>query len=151
MDHSTSNRSRLLPKKTNVERPTSNFQLRNEERALHFEVGRRTLDVRFLSLMNILLIQLKRIGDLILTTPAIAALREKFPEATLSLVVATLMRLIRYRDSSQPGVRASIVRNVQRPTLNVQRPKRERAHARPSGAERWTLDVGRWTFVFFPS
>ncbi len=39
-------------------------------------------------LMNILLIQLKRIGDLILTTPAIAALREKFPEATLSLVVS---------------------------------------------------------------
>jgi predicted lipopolysaccharide heptosyltransferase III len=38
--------------------------------------------------VNILLIQLKRIGDLILTTPAIAALREKFPEATLSLVVA---------------------------------------------------------------
>ena len=38
--------------------------------------------------MNILLLQLKRIGDLILTTPAIAALREKFPEATLSLVVA---------------------------------------------------------------
>ncbi|PYJ07540.1 MAG: hypothetical protein DMF06_15380 [Verrucomicrobia bacterium] len=38
--------------------------------------------------MNILLLQLKRIGDLILTTPAIAALRKKFPEATLSLVVA---------------------------------------------------------------
>ena len=38
--------------------------------------------------MNILLIQLKRIGDLILTTPAIAALRDKFPEATLSLVVS---------------------------------------------------------------
>jgi predicted lipopolysaccharide heptosyltransferase III len=38
--------------------------------------------------VNILLIQLKRIGDLILTTPAIAALREKFPEATLSLVVS---------------------------------------------------------------
>ena len=38
--------------------------------------------------MNILLIQLKRIGDLILTTPAIAALRERFPEATLSLVVS---------------------------------------------------------------
>jgi predicted lipopolysaccharide heptosyltransferase III len=38
--------------------------------------------------MNILLIQLKRIGDLILTTPAIAALREKFPDATLSLVVS---------------------------------------------------------------
>jgi predicted lipopolysaccharide heptosyltransferase III len=38
--------------------------------------------------MNILLIQLKRIGDLILTTPSIAALREKFPQATLSLVVS---------------------------------------------------------------
>jgi predicted lipopolysaccharide heptosyltransferase III len=38
--------------------------------------------------VNILLIQLKRIGDLILTTPAIAALREKFPKATLSLVVS---------------------------------------------------------------
>lgn len=38
--------------------------------------------------MNILLLQLKRIGDLILTTPAIAALRERFPEANLSLVVS---------------------------------------------------------------
>jgi predicted lipopolysaccharide heptosyltransferase III len=38
--------------------------------------------------MNILLIQLKRIGDLVLTTPAIAALRKEFPEATLSLVVS---------------------------------------------------------------
>jgi predicted lipopolysaccharide heptosyltransferase III len=38
--------------------------------------------------MNILLIQLKRIGDLILTTPAIAALRDKFPDARLSLVVS---------------------------------------------------------------
>ena len=38
--------------------------------------------------MNILLIQLKRIGDLILTTPAIAALREKFPDARISLVVS---------------------------------------------------------------
>jgi predicted lipopolysaccharide heptosyltransferase III len=46
------------------------------------------LDVRFPSLVNILLLQLKRIGDLILTTPAIAALRENFPEATLSLVVS---------------------------------------------------------------
>ena len=52
------------------------------------DVGRWTLDVRFLPLVNILLIQLKRIGDLILTTPSIAALREKFPEATLSLVVS---------------------------------------------------------------
>jgi predicted lipopolysaccharide heptosyltransferase III len=38
--------------------------------------------------MNILLIQLKRIGDLILTTPAIAAVRERFPEAHISLVVS---------------------------------------------------------------
>ncbi|HYJ05767.1 MAG TPA: putative lipopolysaccharide heptosyltransferase III [Chthoniobacterales bacterium] len=38
--------------------------------------------------MNILLLQLKRIGDLILTTPSIAALREKFPGAHLSLVVS---------------------------------------------------------------
>ena len=39
--------------------------------------------------MNILLIQLKRIGDLVLTTPAIAAVREKFPRADLSLVVSS--------------------------------------------------------------
>lgn len=38
--------------------------------------------------MNILLLQLKRIGDLILTTPAIAAVREKFPQAKVSLVVS---------------------------------------------------------------
>lgn len=38
--------------------------------------------------MKILLIQLKRIGDLILTTPAIAAVREKFPGAEISLVVS---------------------------------------------------------------
>jgi len=38
--------------------------------------------------MNILLLQLKRIGDLILTTPSIGALRDRFPEATLSLVVS---------------------------------------------------------------
>ena len=38
--------------------------------------------------MNILLIQLKRIGDLILTTPAIAAVREKFPDAEITLVIS---------------------------------------------------------------
>lgn len=38
--------------------------------------------------MNILLIQLKRIGDLILTVPAIAALRKAFPAAKISLVAA---------------------------------------------------------------
>src|SRR5438477_2661961 len=39
--------------------------------------------------MKILLIQLKRIGDLILTTPAIAAVREKFPDANLTLVISS--------------------------------------------------------------
>lgn len=38
--------------------------------------------------MNILLIQLKRIGDLILTTPAIAAIRQKFPDATINLIIS---------------------------------------------------------------
>jgi predicted lipopolysaccharide heptosyltransferase III len=38
--------------------------------------------------MKILLLQLKRIGDLVLTTPAIAAVREKFADAQITLVVA---------------------------------------------------------------
>jgi heptosyltransferase III len=38
--------------------------------------------------VKILLLQLKRIGDLILTTPAVAALRATFPEAQLTLVVS---------------------------------------------------------------
>jgi predicted lipopolysaccharide heptosyltransferase III len=38
--------------------------------------------------VKILLLQLKRIGDLILTTPAFAALRESFPRAQLTLVVS---------------------------------------------------------------
>ena len=38
--------------------------------------------------MDILLLQLKRIGDLVLTTPVIAALRDKFPEAVLTLIVS---------------------------------------------------------------
>ena len=40
------------------------------------------------SAVNILLLQLKRIGDLILTMPAMAALRENFPDARLTLVVS---------------------------------------------------------------
>ncbi len=36
---------------------------------------------------SILLIQLKRIGDLILTVPALAAIRQTWPEASLSLVI----------------------------------------------------------------
>ena len=39
--------------------------------------------------MNVLLLQLKRIGDLILTTPAIAALRERFPEEEVTMVVSS--------------------------------------------------------------
>ena len=38
--------------------------------------------------MKILLLQLKRIGDLILTTPAIAALRTNFPDAHITLAVS---------------------------------------------------------------
>jgi heptosyltransferase III len=38
--------------------------------------------------LKILLIQLKRIGDLILTVPAIAALRKNFPDATIHLALA---------------------------------------------------------------
>lgn len=38
--------------------------------------------------MNILLIQLKRIGDLVLTTPVIEAIRQKFPDAKITLVVS---------------------------------------------------------------
>jgi predicted lipopolysaccharide heptosyltransferase III len=39
--------------------------------------------------LKILLIQLKRIGDLILTTPAIAAVREKFPDAHVTVVISS--------------------------------------------------------------
>jgi predicted lipopolysaccharide heptosyltransferase III len=38
--------------------------------------------------MKILLLQLKRIGDLILTTPAIGALRNKYPDAHITLAVS---------------------------------------------------------------
>jgi lipopolysaccharide heptosyltransferase III len=38
--------------------------------------------------MNVLLIQLKRIGDLIVTTPAIAAVREKFPDAKITVAIS---------------------------------------------------------------
>jgi len=38
--------------------------------------------------VNILLLQLKRIGDLILTTPAINAVRQEFPEARITLAIA---------------------------------------------------------------
>src|SRR6266704_4621182 len=39
--------------------------------------------------MKILLLQLRRIGDLILTTPAVAAVRESFPDAQLTIVVSS--------------------------------------------------------------
>jgi predicted lipopolysaccharide heptosyltransferase III len=38
--------------------------------------------------VKILLLQLKRIGDLILTTPAVAALHETFPEAQITLIAS---------------------------------------------------------------
>lgn len=68
--------------------------------------------------MTILLIQLKRIGDLILTTPAIAALREKFPQAKISLIVS--------RDGAEllpaiPGVDHGLCANKARSWLKVAR------------------------------
>jgi predicted lipopolysaccharide heptosyltransferase III len=39
--------------------------------------------------VNILLIQLKRIGDLVLTAPAITALHGKFPDAGISIIVSS--------------------------------------------------------------
>ncbi len=42
--------------------------------------------------MKILVLQLKRIGDLILTTPALAALRENLPDAHITLVVEDATR-----------------------------------------------------------
>jgi predicted lipopolysaccharide heptosyltransferase III len=39
--------------------------------------------------VKILLLQLKRIGDLILTTPAVAALRDSFPDAQFTIVVSS--------------------------------------------------------------
>jgi predicted lipopolysaccharide heptosyltransferase III len=44
--------------------------------------------LQFSQFVKILLIQLKRIGDLILTTPAILAIRERFPDAKLTLVTS---------------------------------------------------------------
>jgi len=38
--------------------------------------------------MNILVLQMKRIGDLVLTVPALAALRPRFPDARITLVVS---------------------------------------------------------------
>src|SRR4029077_17738292 len=40
------------------------------------------------SFVNILLIQLKRIGDLVLTTPAIEAIRQTFPDAKITIAVS---------------------------------------------------------------
>jgi heptosyltransferase III len=51
------------------------------------DVGNQMVPTR-LSPVNILLIQLKRIGDLVLTTPAIAAVRQEFPEAKVTLIIS---------------------------------------------------------------
>ena len=39
--------------------------------------------------MNLLLIQLRRIGDVMMTTPAIRALRKSFPDAIISFLTET--------------------------------------------------------------
>ena len=77
----------------NAQRPTSNARrIFRRLRHSRLGVGRWAFDVFFFPSVNILLIQLKRIGDLILTTPTIAALREKFPEASISLVVSATVK-----------------------------------------------------------
>ncbi len=58
--------------------------------------------------MKILLIQLKRIGDLILTVPSIAALRTNFPDATIHLAIS---RSCRDLIPAIPGVDRFLVAN----------------------------------------
>lgn len=58
--------------------------------------------------MKILLIQLKRIGDLILTVPAIAALREKFPDAKIHLAIS---RSCRELIPAIPGIDRFVIAN----------------------------------------
>ena len=52
------------------------------------EIARGRRKAAPISPVKILLLQLKRLGDLILTTPAIAALGQSFPDARLTLVVS---------------------------------------------------------------
>ncbi len=59
-------------------------------------------------IVKILLIQLKRIGDLILTVPAIAALRANFPDATVHLAIS---RSCRDLTPAIPGVDRFLVVN----------------------------------------
>ena len=80
----TSNAERRIPNARRV--------LRHELFHSRLGVGRWTFGVFFLPLVNILLLQLKRIGDLILTTPALGALRDKFPDASISLVVSAAVK-----------------------------------------------------------
>ena len=59
---------------------------RDDRRSLCIGAHRAPLQFK---LVKILLLQLKRIGDLILTTPAVAVLRENFPNVQLTLVVSS--------------------------------------------------------------
>jgi predicted lipopolysaccharide heptosyltransferase III len=70
--------------------------------------------------VNILLIQLRRIGDLILTTPAIAALRTKFPDAKISLAVASDCKELL---PAIPGIDQALVVNSARSWLEIVRGK----------------------------
>lgn len=71
--------------------PAENGPGRSEEFVREFIVDFRSdCSVRCLQRIidvNILLLQLKRIGDLILTTPAIDALRQRFPGARITLAI----------------------------------------------------------------
>jgi predicted lipopolysaccharide heptosyltransferase III len=58
--------------------------------------------------VRILLIQLKRIGDLILTVPSVAALRASFPDATIHLAIS---RSCRELTPAIPGVDRFLIAN----------------------------------------
>jgi lipopolysaccharide heptosyltransferase III len=60
------------------------------------------------TIVKVLLIQLKRIGDLILTLPSIAALRANFPDATIHLAIS---RSCRDLTPAIPGVDRFLVAN----------------------------------------
>jgi ADP-heptose:LPS heptosyltransferase len=56
--------------------------------------------------MNILLTRCDRIGDLVLSTPAIATVRASFPDAHISMVCSTYNRVVMERSSDVDELRA---------------------------------------------
>ena len=66
--------------------------------------------------MNILLLQLKRIGDLILTTPAIATLRRNFPDARI-IVLTTYSGDTQATRAFEAGAFGYLLKNMLRKEL----------------------------------